>query len=104
AAEKSADLPEFQRGQKLSCINTIIFNSIGIPDNLYILKPGYRSVHGILHIFRKRRGHTSNIHFIGMESLRLNKYLVPFFICEFYHLILNRRAVAGAGSLDRTGK
>ena len=60
-------------------------------------------VHSLLHILRQGTGHTSDIHFICIFTFRLNKHLMPFFICKTYYLILNRRTVSGSCSVDHSG-
>src|SRR5699024_768788 len=97
-------LPKFQRRIKLSCIDTVILNRIGISHNLRMLQPRYRTVHLILYILREGTGHSADIHLIRIFSLRFDKYLMPVFICEFYDLVFDRRTIPRSGSLDRAGK
>ena len=102
SAEQPADLFKFQRRIKLSGINTIIFDRIGITDNLCMLQPRYTSIHFILNILRKRTGHSSDIHLIGVKPFRLNKYLMAIFVCKFHNLILNGRTISWTSSLNHS--
>ena len=88
---------------KLSRINTIILYCISIFHNFCMLKPGNRMIHFMLHILRKRAGHTTHIHFIGIETFWLYKDLMPVLICKPNHLILNRRAISWTGSFNHPG-
>ena len=60
-------------------------------------------IHGVLYVLGKGTGHSSYIHFVCIQSLRLDKYLMAVFIRESHHLVFNRRAVPGSCSLDHPG-
>ena len=60
-------------------------------------------IHGKLHILRKGRRHSTNIHFIRMESFRLNKYLMSFLICKLNHFIFNGRTISRSRAFNNSG-
>ena len=101
--EQAGDIFKFQGKRQRSRINTVILNRVCVPHDLRMFQSRYRTVHRDLHILRKRARHTSNIHFIRVDALRLNKYLMAFLIRKPDNLILNRRTVARAGTLDHSG-
>ena len=55
-----------------------------------------------LHIHRQTGGHTLNINLIGMQSLWLQKQLMPLLIWESYQLGFNGRTVSRPHALNKT--
>ena len=104
AAKKSFDLAEFQGWSKLPGVDTVVFNGIGVPHDLHMLKPRNRPVHGVLDVLGKRTGHAADIHFVSSKAFRLDKHLMPVLIRKFHHFIFNGRAVSWPRSLDHTGE
>ena len=81
-------------------INTVIFNCVSISNNFTVFQSRNSTVHSQLYIFRKRGRHSSNVHFIRVQTLWLNKYLMSLFFSELNHLILYGRTISGTGSFD----
>src|SRR5699024_10584830 len=77
-------LPKFQRRIKLSCIDTVILNRIGISHNLRMLQPRYRTVPLILYNLPQGTGHSPDIHLIRIFSLPISLYSLPEFICDVH--------------------
>ena len=75
-------------------IQTVVFDGIGVSCETAVFEPLYRAIHFFLHVVRKRRRHTLDIHFIAFISFRLNKYLMPFFVGKPHDLGFYRRAVS----------
>ena len=103
ATEQAFDLFEFQRRIQLPWIDAVILNCIGVLNNLCMFQSRNRMVHFILYIFRKRTGHTSNIHFIRIKSFWFNKYLMTFFIRKTNDLVLDRWTVSRSSTFNHTG-
>ena len=53
ATEQTIDILKLQRRIQLFCIDTIIFDRIGIPDNFHMFQSRQSAVHLMLHILRK---------------------------------------------------
>ena len=103
AAEQTFNFLKLQCRIKLTRIDAVIFNCIGIFYDFCMLKARNRMIHGILYILRKRAGHSADIHFIRIKSFWFDKYLVAVFICKTNDFILDGRAVSRSGSLDHSG-
>ena len=100
AAEKAGDILKLQRLFQLRGIDAVIFNGVGVLDDLHMLESGHRPVHGHLDIVRERTGHSADVHFVCGKTFRLDEDLVSVLIGEAHDLILDGRAVAGACPLD----
>ena len=87
--KESRNLLELKTRSQLSRIDTIVFYRVGIAYYDRVFKTGRRVYHRILDILWKRRGHTAEIHLIGIQTLRLNKDLMSLFVRKFHHLIFN---------------
>ena len=102
AGEETIDVHEFEVRAKLGRIDAVILDSVGISDDVYMLEALHGVVHLILHILRHRARHTAQVHFVRIQSFRLDEDLVPVLIRELHDLILDGRAVTWTHALDRT--
>ncbi len=74
--------------------HAVILNSIHSTHNLNVLKSLYRSQKLQLYRLGERRGHSLQIQFLCVESARLNKKLMAFFIGEVHNFVFKARAIA----------
>ena len=73
----------FQRMRQLGRWKIVVFNGISRPKNLCILQAWNRTQEGLLHIKRKAGGHSIDIEFFGMSTLRApRKYCVPVLLAN----------------------
>src|SRR6478672_1309744 len=73
-------------------------------NELRSLKPRNAAHELRLHLRRERGRYAIRIDEVTVQSLRLEKNLVRVAIGKALHLVLDRRAIAGAPALDRAGK
>ena len=85
---------------QLTGIHRIVFNGVAGADHFGMFQTRNRCDHRFLNVCGHAGGHAVHVNLVGIEAFRLQKDLMGFLIGEFYELILNRRAIAGADTLD----
>src|ERR1700728_1514368 len=88
---------------QLARIDMVVFDRISGPDDTRILKARNRGDHGALDVFRQRCRDAVRIDGGIVEALRLQKNLMPVALAEANDLVLDRRTIARAATLDLAG-
>src|SRR5260370_14797470 len=97
---KIGDALHFQAVIELPRIDGVVCDRIAGADHFGVLQAWNRGDQGALDIDGHAGGHAIYIHFVGVETLWLEKNLVARFAGELDELVLDGRAVAGTHSAD----
>ncbi len=82
-----------ERGIELRGLNEIVLDSVARPDHLRRLEPGERSNQFELHRSREAHRVAVQVHFVDVQTLRLQKEVMSIAIRESHDLVFERRAI-----------
>ena len=99
-AEKIFYLAAFQTEFQILRIYAVVLYGISRAYYPDVFKAGNGAVKSFLHILRQTGRHALYIHFVCIQTLRLNKELMSLFIGKSVYLIFDGRAVSWAYALD----
>ena len=90
--EETGDAMGLERGIELRGLNEIVLDSVARPDHLRRLEPGERSNQFELHRSREAHRVAVQVHFVDVQTLRLQKEVMSIAIGEPHDLVFERRA------------
>ena len=103
-SEQSGNLLALQRCPQFCGVYAVIFDSIRRTHDLHVFQSADRPQKCQLDIFRQRGRHALQIILLGFQPHRLYEKLMPRLVGKADNFGFDRRAVAGADTLDLSGE
>ena len=89
-----------QAGPQLGRLDEVVFNRVAGPQHHRLFQPRQRMHEIVLDLRRKTHREAVDVDLVDVQTLRLEKNLVPLAVRKPHHLVFERRAIARADTGD----